>query len=243
MVYLLAGVVVASLLTPGLFASTISPRALPNPLIHSAEEPDQLRSLESGESSSAGPQIIEVDPETLECDVIVTFDDIPGDWSPGTNYDNILQFSGASFAERFMGQALTFNGNFDVLSGTPSSPLTLQIGAPNQNLDVFRGYFFEYLPPTQVLAGIGPLGYPNFSGVGEGAFAALFDMDQAEVGFSLVGGDRDGTATVNFFRRNGSVIDTIVLTNLWDLVYGFQRVGGINDIAGISTTMMGRGSR
>ena len=59
-------------------------------------------------------------------------------------------------------------------------------------------------------------------------------MDQAEVGFSLVGGDRDGTATVNFFRRNGSVIDTIVLTNLWDLVYGFQRVGGINDIAGIS---------
>jgi len=174
MVYLLAGVVVASLITPGLFASTISPRALPNPLIHSAEEPDQLRSLESGESSSAGPQIIEVDPETLECDVIVTFDDIPGDWSPGTNYDNILQFSGASFAERFMGQALTFNGNFDVLSGTPSSPLTLQIGAPNQNLDVFRGYFFEYLPPTQVLAGIGPLGYPNFSGVGEGAFCRAF---------------------------------------------------------------------
>jgi hypothetical protein len=40
------------------------------------------------------------------------------------------------FAERFVGQTLGFSGNFDVLSGSPSDPLTLQVGDPNQNINV-----------------------------------------------------------------------------------------------------------
>src|SRR5215510_15746879 len=40
---------------------------------------------------------------------LITFDDIAGGPAPGTNYDGILTSGGASFAERFLGQTLSFN--------------------------------------------------------------------------------------------------------------------------------------
>lgn len=61
----------------------------------------------------------------------------------------------------------------------------------------------------------------------------LFDFDQSEFGFDLVGGN-SGTAFVDFFRRDGSLIQSINLTGLTNQSYGFSRVGGIQDIAGIS---------
>ena len=45
------------------------------------------------------------------------------------------------------------------------------------------------------------------------SFAALFSTDQSEFGFDLVGGN-GGDATVDFFRRDGSLIDRIVLSSL-----------------------------
>ncbi|MEX0800787.1 MAG: LPXTG cell wall anchor domain-containing protein [Dehalococcoidia bacterium] len=173
-----------------------------------------------------GP-ISQVDPSTLVCDGNITFDDVAGGAAPGTNYDAVFESDGADFAERFAGQTLSANGDFDVLSGTPSDPLSLQLGAANQNLNVFVN------GPSQVLAGLGPAGFPNFEAVGEGAFAVLFDFDQSEFGFDLVGGGA-GDATVDFFARDGTLIDSIVLSGLSDQSYGFQRAGGANDIAGIS---------
>lgn len=61
----------------------------------------------------------------------------------------------------------------------------------------------------------------------------LFDYDQSEFGFELIGGG-GGPATVDFFRRDGSLIDSIEIPNLSVDSYGFQRAGGIADIAGIS---------
>ncbi|UCH84912.1 MAG: hypothetical protein JSW50_04280, partial [Candidatus Latescibacterota bacterium] len=153
-----------------------------------------------------------------------------GGIQPGTHYDVIVESDGADFAERFVGQTLTNNGNFDILSGTPSDPLSLQVGAANHNVGVAEA---PSCGPTQILAGWGPPGYPDFSGGGEGCFAVLFDFDQSEFGFRICGGN-GGTATINFFQRNGSLIDQIVVTNLSDQVYAFRRLGGVNDIAGIS---------
>lgn len=158
---------------------------------------------------------------------LITFDDIPGGTAPGTNYNGILVSGGASFAERFAGQANDPAEDFDVLSGYPTAPLTLAVGAPGQNLAVFVN------AGSQILVGLGPLGFPDFDAVGEGSFAVLFTTDQSEFGFQLVGGD-GGAATLDFFRRDGSLIYQIVLTELSNAFYGFARDGGLQDIAGVS---------
>lgn len=158
---------------------------------------------------------------------LITFDDVTGGAAPGTNYDGILVSGGASFAERFVGQSNTPSGDFDVLSGAPSGPLALAVGAAGENLNVFEN------GGSQVLTGLGPLGFPNFDAIGEGSIAVLFANDQSEFGFQLVGGDL-GTATIDFFRRDGSLIERIVLSSLSNSFYGFSRDGGLADIAGIS---------
>ena len=171
--------------------------------------------------------IIQVAPGTLTGTGLITFDDVVGGIAPGTNYNAIFESNGADFAERFVGQSLSFSGDSDILSGTPTGPLALQVGAANQNLNVFT------YTTSQVLSGLGPLGFPDFDAIGEGSFAVLFDFDQSEFGFDLVGGN-GGSATVNFFRRNGSLIDTIILSGLSNTSYGFKQMSGIKEIAGIS---------
>lgn len=158
---------------------------------------------------------------------LITFDDIAGGAAPGTNYNGIVVSGGASFAERFAGQTNSPSGDFDVLSGAPTGPLTLVTGTSGQNLVVLLN------EGTQVLAGLGPLGFPDFDAIGEGAFAILFTTDQSEFGFQLVGGD-GGAATLGFFARDGLLIDQIVLGGLANTFYGFTREGGLKDIAGIS---------
>ncbi len=176
---------------------------------------------------TASAQIVAIAPGTLTGTGLITFDDVLGGGAPGTNYNAIFESNGADFAERFVGQILTPAGDADTLSGSPTGPLTLLIGAANQNLNVFIN------GSSQVLTGLGNAAFPNFNAIGEGSFAVLFDFDQSQFGFDLVGGNL-GNATVDFFRRNGSLIQSITLTGLTDQSYAFARVGGIQDIAGIS---------
>lgn len=168
-----------------------------------------------------------VNAATLTGTQLTTFDDVAGGPAPGANYDSVFVSGGVSFAERFVGQTNTAVGNFDSLSGTPLPGLTLAVGTANHNLNIFINN------SSQVLTGLGTLGFPGFDAIGEGSFAALFSTDQSEFGFDLVGGN-GGTATVSFFRRNGSLIETILLAGLSDQSYGFKREGGLFDIAGIS---------
>jgi hypothetical protein len=147
----------------------------------------------------------------------------------GVNYDAVVGNSNVSFAERFAGQTLGVSGDFDTLSGSPTGPLSLVVGAPDQNLSLLIS------GGSNVITGLGPLGYPSFGAVGEGALSFLFDVDQGEFGFQLVGGD-GGSADVSFFRRDGSLISTIAVSGLASAFYGFQRDGGLTDIAGVSIT-------
>jgi PKD repeat protein len=174
-------------------------------------------------------EIVQIDPAELTCEAVVTFDDVSGGDAPGTNYDGVFESGNAALAERFVGQTLSYSGDFDVLSGTPAMPLTLQVGLPYENLCVYHYYGTD----SQVMPGCGPLGWPASDAIGEGSFAILFDYDQSEFGFDLVGGN-DGSCTVNFFRRDGTLIDSHTISGLADISYGFRRVGGIYDIAGVS---------
>lgn len=158
---------------------------------------------------------------------LITFDDIAGGAAPGTNYNSVFVSGGAGFGERFLGQTLGTVGGFDQLSGTPSGTLQLVAGAANQNLNVFINN------ASQVLTGLGPTGFPDFDAIGEGAFAVLFANDQSQFGFQLVGGNA-GDAFISFFKRDGSLIQGITLSNLTDAFYGFEREGALKDIAGIS---------
>jgi hypothetical protein len=178
-------------------------------------------------SASAAP-VNQVAYASLTGTQLITFDDVAGGLPPGTNYDSIFESGNTAFGERFAGQTLTTVGNFDQLSGTPSGPLTLLVGAAGRNLNIYtRG------TGTQVLTGLGPLGFPDFDAIGEGSFALLFDFDQSEFGFQLTGGN-GGNAFISFFQRNGTLIETITLSSLADTFYGFRRDGGVKDIAGLS---------
>jgi len=169
--------------------------------------------------------IIAVDPATVPCTQIATFEDVLGGDPPGTNFDGLLESGGLLFAERFQGQSLSYSGLFDVVSGVIEGPLALQQGLPGQNLDVF-------LFNSNVLAGLGHLGYPDIDAIGEGSMAILFPLPQSKVSFELVGGN-GGSATLTFYRNDGSLIDTITISGLADLAYGFETADGTSSIAGI----------
>lgn len=157
---------------------------------------------------------------------LITFDDVSGGPAPGTNYDAIFESDGALFGERFVGQTISYSGDFDVINGSPSGSLSVAAGAANQNLNIFNY-------STNVLSGVGWRGYPNYDAIGEGSFAVLFDYDQSEFGFQLVGGD-GGSGIIDFYQRSGALIDSLNLTGLSNGYYGFSRDGFANDIAGIA---------
>jgi hypothetical protein len=181
--------------------------------------------LPAGNIIPSNHLIVPVDPDSVPCSQPVTFNDLVGGENPGTDYDGIVQSGGLSFAERFVGQTLGYNGDFDAVSGIPTSPLSLQVGAPGQNLDVFAY-------TTNVLAGLGNLGFPDLDAIGEGAIAMYFPILQSRVSFEIVGGN-GGSATLGFYRANGSLIDNVVVTGLVDSRYGFATPDGTRSIAGI----------
>jgi len=164
---------------------------------------------------------------------LITFEDLPQIGELGTNYDDIFVSGGVAFAERFTGQTLTDVSGFDQLSGSPSGSLSLQVGLPGQNINVIAGTYGNPLKFGNVLAGLGSDGFPSADAIGEGSFAMLFSTDQSQFGFQLVGGN-GGNAYIDFFKRDGSLIDSIILGSLADIFYGFAREDGARDIAGIS---------
>lgn len=179
--------------------------------------------------------VSQVDPASIAGTTLIGFNDFP---TTPTEHDAIVQLGGAAFAERFAGQVLSQSGPFDVLSGAPTGPLSLQVGAPGHNVHTL----FDSPSQAQVIDGLGPgvIGEGETAiivdKVGEGAIAVLFDTDISEFAFSIVGSDA-GTATANFFSRDGSLLETIVLelpVSATATRFGFRRTNGIKDIAGVS---------
>ncbi len=155
---------------------------------------------------------------------VIDFEDVAAAAFPGVNYDGILTSGGATLAERFVGQTLSFSGDLDVLSGLPSGPLALQVGAAGENLAVGTDTGTNGLYPW------GPKGAPLPDGYGEGSFAVLFSGDVSNFGFESFFGA--GTTTVQFFRADGSLIDSVVVAGVG--TFGFARDGGLQDIRGVS---------
>jgi|GEM_PF-1950260 len=197
-----------------------------NPLQGDAPSDEDITKAEA-EVSVVG-SVVQVDPATIPCDTVADFEDVAGGAGAGTNYDGILVSGGLQLAERLTGQTLSFSGNFDVLSGSPSSPLALQTGDLNDNVNVHGGY-----ASGQVVAGVGPTGYPNYNAIGEGSLAILFPNPQSQLKFQIVGVDGGGSAYLNFFKADGSSLGTITMSPA-NQTYGFRHSLGIREIAGFS---------
>lgn len=178
---------------------------------------------------ACGEPVCLVDPERLDLAHVITFDEVPSGWDPGHRVDEPLALPGASFAERFAGQSLGAEGDFDTVTGPGFGPLTLMPGAPGETLSVVR------LFGSNILNGYGPAGYPNVNAQGEGAIAVLFDTDQSALSFQVLGGEA-GRARVQFLRRDGSEIHVIVIEDLGPVTLGFLRAGDVADIAGLVIT-------
>jgi PEP-CTERM motif len=175
-------------------------------------------------------EIVPVAYGTVGTTYQASFEDVAGGAGFGTNYDAILPSGTLSFAERLAGQTLSASGNFDVLSGSPVNPLGLQIGAPGRNLAVAT------VLGSNVLVGLGPLGYGDPDAAGEGAVAVLFPSDVSQVGFEVVGNNAGGNLFLSFFRRDGTLVEDVTqpITTSVSASFGFARVGDVADIAGVS---------
>lgn len=161
--------------------------------------------------------------------VRVPYDEVIGfegyrDHSPGYfNVPGALDIGPAVIGERFAGQRIALHENldrfdFDFVRGEPSAPLALEIGRPNQNLDI------EYKSDsnTNVLFGIGVLGVQTGAGAGEGTVAILLKKPACAFGFKTLLekaniSDSDlqtfGKLNVTFYDARGRKMDSFVFSN------------------------------
>jgi len=177
----------------------------------------------------AGATPIDLTPyASLSVTGLEDFESLAAPPYPGAPFDGVVDLDGSAYAERFAGQTLGASGLFDTLSGLPSGPLSLVAGAASQNL-------VAATLGSVGVSGLGAAGFPAEDANGEGAFSILLDVDSAEFGIEILGANA-GTATFDFYRRDGSLIESVTLTGLSDGLYGFAREGGEIDIAGVSIT-------
>ncbi|HEY0437975.1 MAG TPA: PEPxxWA-CTERM sorting domain-containing protein [Phenylobacterium sp.] len=169
----------------------------------------------------------QVDYFSLTATQLLDFNSDPAAPLPGTSYNTIINPHGVGIAERFFGQTIMDLAGADKLGDHVTGPLTLVAGAPNQNVGITQ------YGSSHVVLGLGPVGYPSFDALGEGALSFLFSGDQSQFGFAVYGANQ-GDVTLDFWRANGSLIQSVVINGVGDTYYGFQREGGVNDIRGVS---------
>lgn len=177
--------------------------------------------------------ILQVDYASLSGVAGANFEDLGLGNNEQITYDMIFESGNTSFGESFAGQTVAHSGDFDVLSGTPTGPLTLLPGGALTNITAVDGGAGDV--GNTAIAGSGPAGYPLPNAAGEGSIAILFDFDQSEFGFDIVGSDL-GSATAQFWDRSGALIDEIVF-NLGSSIFesfGFVTDDGSQLVAGVS---------
>lgn len=168
----------------------------------------------------------------------ITFSEL----ADGAVIDGLLDSGGVQFGERFDGQELAVakaprpgavaQDWFDDLSfGTPTAGLTLLAGATAANLGAYRYADAD----GSALFGIGPQNPDGSDASGFGALSARFALPVSALGLQLRDVD-GGVVTLQLYRTDGSLIETIDLGGRADGRFAFMRSGGEADIAGFSLT-------
>jgi len=176
-----------------------------------------------------GAPVCQVDPGSLALTRLIDFEGLQAGQGPGHLVDEIMTFDGAQIAERFAGQALVANGDFDGVAGRPLSPLQLLPAPEGQTKSLV------WVAGNTILNGFGPAGFPRRQAQGEGALAILFEAPQPAIEIDIRGGEA-GAARLQFLRADGTEITTLSLTGLGEGPLAFLRADGLSDISGVVLT-------
>lgn len=210
----------------------------------------------SAPAASAAP-IELIDINSVVGNTIAGIDDLITGTPLQITVNDLFRTEGLTFGERFAGQALgtvpvtsplfpgSTTSDHDTLSGTPTSMLTLLSGNPSENISITRA-LSSGGGGNYRISGNAPI-QNGLTLRGEGALSLLFDDDQSQLGFSVTGAGGisnrqpvpSGPVTAQFFRRDGSLIDSLELAlgSVSSIShFGFLREGGLVDIAGVSLT-------
>ncbi len=174
--------------------------------------------------------LIQVASSSLTATNIVDFEDLGLLPDELVSYDGVLESGLTSFSERFAGQTVVEVGGLDTLIGTPTDELSLSNGVAGENLT------------TGNLGGNSGLsGESSVMSLGEGSVAVLFDFDQSQIAFDVLGSDVDsegigGNVIASFWARDGSLLNqfTLALDGSAVLSFGFINDDGAFNIAGLS---------
>lgn len=173
-------------------------------------------------AGNASAQMSQIDPSSLRADLFVGFDDELDDL---VFHQFDLRHGEMTFAERFVGQQLRYQRGNDVLRGLPGSfGLYPGIGQSFQNLATYRD-----AAGNGRLLGLGPADDAS-TGLGNGAVSVMFDRPMSAFGFYVGGADK-GFVTVNFYRHNGTLIDSVRLRNASGY-FAFRSPG--SDLGGVT---------
>ena len=115
--------------------------------------------------------------------------------------------TGLDISERFVGQIITIGGpvgKSEILSGLPTDSLTLD--------GSFKSICSFSFPGANSIAGEIPQGQPGGPSCGEGSMAFVFDVDQSQIAIEFGGVNGGKPITLDFFQRDGDLIEQIVLT-------------------------------
>jgi len=110
---------------------------------------------------------------------------------------------GGTTGESFVGQSVATGTGFDVVTGTPSNPLTVAASSGEAEI---------YIYGDNTLVGMIPGQLPD--GIGEGAVSFVFDEDHTEMGIAVLGAQGSGGAIdFQFFDRTGASVGTASIPN------------------------------
>lgn len=122
---------------------------------------------------------------------------------------------GIFFGEKLVGQVNTPVGRNDVITGTPTTPLTMDTSI-EANVGVNVLTF-----GTTVIDGLGPLAFPLPEAIGDGALTVLYAADQRVIAFDVVASN-GGTLEVQVFDRTGASLAVLTLTDVANTMHVFS---------------------
>ncbi len=133
---------------------------------------------------------------------------------------------GITFGEKLLGQVNDPYGDFDVISGVPAVPLTM-----DTSVDPIVGVNLLFFNQATVVDGLGHVGFPSLHAIGSGAMTILYDLDQRVVAFDVVGAG-GGEFHIQFFSRSADLLDYITIQSVANGTYTFSSDAA--DIAAIT---------
>ncbi len=133
---------------------------------------------------------------------------------------------GITFGEKLIGQVNDPYGNFDVISGIPAVPLTM-----DTSVDPIVGINLLFFNQATVIDGLGKVGFPSLYSIGSGALTILYDLDQRVIAFDVVGAS-GGEFDIQFFSRSADLLEYITIPKVANGTYTFS--SDVADIAAIT---------